>query len=347
MPSPTQDVNPTISVIIAARNEENAIARRIQNIIGQDGVAQVEVVLGSDGSIDKTVSQAKSLNYGKLTILDFPESRGRAVTHNDCVNAACGEILVFTDADTEFVPNFLQKIQQAFLDPTIGFVVGHLRWRNANDSTLSSNNSIYLQYESSLRAMESDLGLLATGSGPCIAVRRQLFKPLNPDEDVDFITPLDVVMQGYRVVYAPDAIVFDIAQESAKGEITVRRRMTAKNLVGTLRKLRTISICSHPGVWISIISHKILRWCVPVFIILAFICNILLLHSGMTYFVLFLAQVFAYMLAIVGWCAEEVGARIPVINSLYSFAVTNLGMLLGVLDALRGVRIHVYDKPER
>ncbi|RLG29429.1 hypothetical protein DRN98_08420, partial [Methanosarcinales archaeon] len=191
----TPDELPSVSIIIAAYNEEKVIARRIKNLLEQDYPKEkMEIIVASDGSTDRTVGIAKQYEKYGVRILDFKQNRGRAAIQNDGVKEAKGEIVVFTDAETEFKKNFLKNITKYFAE-NIGCVVGNLIYR-PKDNSISQSEGLYFKFEKKIRELENRLGILATATGACMAVRKNLWKDLTPIDDSDFTTPLDIILQG-------------------------------------------------------------------------------------------------------------------------------------------------------
>lgn len=337
---------PKVSVIIAAYNEEKVIARRIENLLEQDYPKdKMEIIVVSDGSIDRTVEIAKKYENRRVKVLDFKQNRGRAAVHNDAVKVANGDIVIFTDADTEFKKDFISQIIKYFKDNSIGCVVGNLVYK-VKQSSISHSEGFYWKFEKKLRKLESNLGLLATATGACMAVRKELWKDLTPIDDSDFTTPLDVIFQGFKVVYAPEAIAYDVPPSSIKGEFKTRVRQTSKNLVGTLRRWGFKGWVKHPFVSWSLLSHKILRWFTPFFMINLFITNLILVHKEGFYQEIFIMQIVFYTLAVCGLIGEIVKIRIPIAQTVFSFCVANIGIAIGVIKGLIGKAPTSYKRVE-
>jgi len=330
------DCVPIVSVIVAAYNEEKSIGRRIRNLLEQDYPGdKLEIIVASDGSTDSTVEIARQYEKLGVKVLDFKENRGKAAVHNDGVKEAKGEIIVFTDADTAFDKNFLKNINKYFSDEKVGCVVGNLVYRTRG-ANISKSEGFYWKFEKKIRSLESDLGILATASGACMTVRKHLWKDLTRIDDSDFTTPLDVIFQGYKVVYAPDAIAYDIPPSSIKGELRARIRQTSKNLIGTIKRWGWRGWVKHPFVSWSLLSHKILRWFTPFFMIGAFISNLFLINDGLFYQVTFTIQVGFYLTAILGLAGELLTKNIFLASTIFSFCVANIGMGIGVIKGLVG-----------
>ena len=327
---------PDISVIVSAYNEEKAIAKRIENLLNLHYPKEkLEIIVASDGSSDSTVDIAKKYEKCGIKILDFKQNRGRAAIQNDGVKTARGEIIVFTDAETEFEKDSLKKMVRPFSDALIGCVVANLIYKTERTS-VSESEGLYWRFEKKLREFESNLGILATATGAYMAVRRKLWRELTPIDDSDFTTPLDVIKQGYEVVYVPDAIAYDVPAHTIKGELRTRIRQTSKNLVGTLRRWGWKGWIKHPIISWGLLSHKILRWFTPFFMVGSFLSNLYLLNNGIVYQITFAGQIIFYTLAILGLAGELLKRRIVVASTIFSFCVANIGMGIGVIKGLLG-----------
>jgi len=327
---------PSISVMIAAHNEESVIKQRLDNLLALDyPVDKFEVIVVSDGSTDKTAEIASSYKHHGVKVLDFRINRGRAAIQNDGVRAATGEVIVFTDAETVFKSDFIKNVARYFADKSIGCVVGNLVYKTSKSST-SESEGLYWKFEKGLRQLESRIGILATASGACMAVKKDLWRDLTPIDDCDFTTPLDVVLQGYKVTYASDAIAYDFPPSSAKGELKTRIRQTSKNFIGTLKRWEWKGWIQHPFVSWGLLSHKILRWLTPFFMLGAFLSNLLLLDKGTFYQVIFAMQVLFYLAALLGLMGELVKKKLPIASTIFNFCVASTGMGIGVIKGLLG-----------
>lgn len=324
----------SVSVVISAYNEEKVIKKRIENLLSVDfSKDKYEIVICSDGSTDQTVEIAQQ--FENIRVLDFSQNRGRARVQNDAVNEARGDIVLFTDAETEFEEAFLARIVGSFSDPKVGCAVGNLIYRTT-DTAVGTSEGFYWQYEKKLRKIESDLGILATATGACMAMRKELWRTLSPIDDCDFTTPLDVIVQGYRVVYLPEAIAYDVPASSMRGEFRTRVRQTSKNLIGTLQRWGWSNWLKHPVVSWSLLSHKILRWLTPFLMIATFISNVVILDEGLSYQITFVVQTAFYIMAILGLVGEVLEKEVRVVSIVFSFCVANVGIGIGVIKGLIG-----------
>lgn len=328
----------SVSVIIAAHNEEQRIISRIKNILQcHPPGGNLEIIAVSNGSTDRTREIVTEAGFFNVIAFDNAGVRGRAGAHNEAVRRAQGEILLFTDADTFFEKDFIVKVEQAFANPEVGLVSGTLHYRNKDATDLTRSVGLYWRFELWLRHLESQLNIYAFASGACVAVRRKLYRDIPPTGDVDFTTPLDVVIQGYRCLHLSDAIAVDEMPQTSAGEFKARVRMTSKNLKGTLQRWGKRNWAMHPVYSWVILSHKIMRWLTPIFLILLLAFTLFLLGTGdRTLLIQFVlgGQVLFYSLAVLGRIAQSKGISIPLATQVYSFMFANAAFLVGIWQIL-------------
>lgn len=322
----------TISVIVAAYNEQESIGRRIDNLL-QQNYNPLEIVVASDGSTDDTVAIAKQRCSGAI-VLDLPR-RGRPSAHNDAVAVARGEILLFTDANTRFDRGFIHAMAKRFCEGSVGCVVGNLVF-DRDDSGLSRAYARYWNAEKSLRAAEDALGLLATATGACMAVRASLWKTLPSVHDVDCIAPLHVLASGSVVRFAPEAVAHDLPPKSVQREFKARVRMTSQDILGVLSVWAPAQWSRHPAITLGLVVHKLLRWLTPFLLMTIGMSSTILAIGDPTY--LLAATLFgvALIVAIVGFVGEYTKIQIPVASLASSFTVSMAGIAMGVLKAAAG-----------
>jgi cellulose synthase/poly-beta-1,6-N-acetylglucosamine synthase-like glycosyltransferase len=342
-PSPAESREvPFVSVVLSVYNEETALPAKLADVLALDYPSdRLELIVASDGSEDRTADVVLHAEDDRIRLLAFPERRGRALVSNDAVAVAAGEWLLFTDADTKMAPDFLRRLLPHLQDECVGVVDGSMICVNEDDSTIAEDVGFYWRYESALKHGESQLGWLSSTFGACTAVRRSVFRPLLPTEDVDFTTPLDAVRDGYRVIHEPAARVYEVTHSDLRTQFNARARMVTKNLPGTLRKIDR-RLVRRPFVLLALISHKLLRWATPLLLLAALGLNIALAAHG-RWVPLLLAQLSFYAAVLLGALAELSGSRIPIASAAFSFAVANAGFLMGIVNTLRRVRITFYE----
>ncbi|MGO9086143.1 MAG: glycosyltransferase [Candidatus Sulfotelmatobacter sp.] len=335
--------DPFVSIIIPVHNEQQKIAAKIENCLELVYPHnRLEILVASDGSTDRTeeIVQPYLVRDSRIRWLQSDKRVGKSGVQNLAAAEARGNILFFTDTNTAVTPGALRTMVDDLADPSVGLVTATVHFGNPEDA-VEKGQGFYWRYELLLRAAESDLGILATGSGQALAVRRELFRPLPPCYGDDCIMPLDVRLQGYKVVQDREAIVFDAMPHSIAGELRARIRMTARNWAGTLARPAILNPLRFPLTALGLVSHKLLRWLTPFFLAIAFLSNTLLAMEGRAVLLWWLQAGF-YLSAFIGWGLTRKQRPAWIFGYSFSFCLANVGFLLGMVKALRNQKIVAY-----
>jgi glycosyltransferase involved in cell wall biosynthesis len=335
------DSLPSVTAAVLAYNEQDAMPEKLQNLLELDYPEErLLIVVASDGSDDATNAIVEEHPSDRVRLLASPKRRGRALMTNDVIADAVTEWVLFTDADTRMERDFLRRLAPHLVQPDVGVADGSMICVNGSAAGLARDVGLYWRYESLVKQAETKLGCLATTFGACTVIRRSVFRPLKPSEDVDFTTPLDAIVQGYRVVHEPRAVVYERTHSSSGEQYRARVRMVTKNLPGTLRKLP--SLVGRPHIVLAIASHKLLRWFSPFLLLSSLICNLGLTRSR-GFRRLLGAQGLFYGAAAAGGLAAHRGRSLPLVSQAYSFVLANAGFLVGVINAIRRKEITTWQ----
>jgi glycosyltransferase involved in cell wall biosynthesis len=327
---------PSISVIVAAHNEEAAIEAKIKNLLAADYPRElVEILIGSDGSSDGTEEIVRRYAAEGVGLISFPMQQGKSAMQNGLVAASSGDVLVFTDADCEIDAQALRALVARFGDASVGLVTACPSYANVAENAVTENEGIYLRYESWLRGQESDRGILAMASGSLFAIRRSLWQPLDRNLGDDFELPLHVAAAGLQNVAEPSAVVTTRLSQNDHGSMfALKVRIVSKDF----RALRKYSSLLNPfryfGFALALWSHKLLRWLVPYFLLGMLGCGALLMRlSFYRAFVLGLLAFFA--VAAVGSLLGNRKLGLPW-SVPASFCTVNLAAFFGILKSFGG-----------
>ena len=295
-----------VTVLVAAWNTGREIGRRVRNLADQTYPAELlRIYVASDGSTDATIPEALKAAPGRVTAKQFPRG-GKSATQTAAMADISDEIIVLSDTDTRFASDCVMQLLAPFSDPNVGCVTGAIVARDGS-RPLSNDQGLYWKYENWLRLGESDSGILVTAAGPCMAFRRKLFKPLEPARGDDCMIPLDVVLQGYRVVHTPLAIAYDTFPSTLRGELRARMRMTTRNLAGFFDRPALLNPFRHPGYALSLWLHKIFRWMTPFFAIALWLSSMAAPKRNLFLLMPQVAFLLLVMLAVCFCAAGEVG----------------------------------------
>ncbi len=338
---------PFVTVVLTVHNEQEVIGKRIDNLLAQDYPKELyDVLVASDGSTDETndLIRLYAKNHRRVRLYET-NGGGKSATQNNAIPLAMGDIIVLTDAGTTFEVSTLNYLVKSFSQTSVGCVTGRLML-NQPLGAVAGSQGMYWRFETTLRGLESKIGALHTASGQIMAFRKNLFRPFGPMYGDDCIIPLDIIMQGYRVVHEDSAIAYDSFPSTPKGELKARTRMTLRNITCTLSKNQLLNPFKYPFISLAIISHKLLRWLTPFFMLTALFTNIFLLGENTFYLLSGIAQGLFYVLGAAGFIGELCKVRIPVASQIFSFLLANAGFFLGVLKAISGKHVTSYKNHE-
>ncbi|MEM1433804.1 MAG: glycosyltransferase family 2 protein [Pseudomonadota bacterium] len=345
----TEDAKlPSLSVIIAAYNEEKHIEQRVENLLQQDYGGPLEILVGSDGSSDRTNALlARFADHPQCAIHLFDHNRGKASVLNDLAAAAKGDILVFSDANTRFSPNNIARLIAYFTTDRIGGVCGELQIYDPDAAGSENQDSAYWRYERFLKQRTSYLRCLPGANGANYAIRKALWQPIPADTIVDdFLIGCRVVLQGKELVYAPDAVAREEQAPSTESEVKRRIRIGNGNYQALGWLLGDVLRSSRAFRFVFC-SHKVIRWFVPHLLLIAFITNAVLAPGSVVYSLLFIAQLLGYGLcAMVHLSSERQRWPSPALM-LYYLVAMNVGLGKGFLRYLAGGSRAAWERTAR
>jgi cellulose synthase/poly-beta-1,6-N-acetylglucosamine synthase-like glycosyltransferase len=261
---------------------------------------------------------------------------GKSAGLNLGVRQALGNILVFSDANAMYEPDSIRLLVRHFSDPRVGYVVGNARYvEHLGQAASAGSEGLYWKLETWLKEKESDFGSVVGGDGAIYAIRRELFTPLRPTDINDFLNPLQIIVRGYRGSYDRAAICYEEAGDSFAKEFRRKVRIISRSLNAVRRAPRTLLPWTQPRHWLALVSHKVLRWLAPVFLLVLFLVSICLWQSHYYRATLFFQMAF-YLLALMGWLLQKRNQCPRVLYLPYYFCLVNLASLFGVVKFLSG-----------
>jgi cellulose synthase/poly-beta-1,6-N-acetylglucosamine synthase-like glycosyltransferase len=337
------DYYPTVSVLIAARNEQKDIGWKLAQTLAWDYPPdRLEVLVGSDASTDGTDEAIKLVCDSRLRFVRNQERAGKNITLNRLARLAHGEILFFTDANTHIEPQCLRMIVRHFADLRVGCVTGmESNATNPETSTITTGSNAYLEYESTLDTLESKLGSVLVCDGSVYCIRRSLFTDLDPDLANDLEHPVRIGNAGAAILYEPQARSLERCSSSAWEEFARRRRIAAQ---GALAMWRLRHELHGIRLW-QFVSRKFLRWLTLLPLAIALVTSFLLRREHL-FAPLLTVQVAFYAVALMGvW--EHGKSRVNGLLRLpFVFLLANIAVFLGVLDACRRKRFATWNIAE-
>ncbi len=344
-----EPVTPSMSLIIAAYNEAEGIAQKIENSLTLDYPPELlEIIIASDGSTDRTDEIVQSYAERGVKLLCFSR-RGKIFALRDAVALAAGEILVFSDANTEYHPLALRRLAENFADPEVGGVCGNQKHKKHKTSdNASAGEGLYWRYDKWLKQSETQTGSIVSADGAIYAIRKPLFQmPASSAVTDDFAISTAVIEQGYRLVFESGALAYEDPMPSAEKEFSRKVRIMNRGLRGVILRKKLLNPFRYGFYSLVLFSHKILRRLVPFFLIILFCVNLLLINYGTFYQISAMAQIFFYGLAIISYFLRHSRfGRKKILYIPFFYCLANAAAFVAVINLLKGKRIERWN-PQR
>jgi cellulose synthase/poly-beta-1,6-N-acetylglucosamine synthase-like glycosyltransferase len=340
-----EDNLPSVSMIICAFNEEKRIRKKIENCFGiQYPPEKLEIIIISDASTDGTDRIIQSYADDRLHFLRQEARQGKTKAQNAAIAAGKGEILVFSDVSTLLDSEAIRLLVSNFAESSVGLVSGEDWWyAECAETYVSECQSLYVRYEMLLRRLEAKLGSMVNASGCFYGVRGNLISEL-PDGTVDDLAvPFMVIRKGFRVSVDPRAVARVPKTASAEKEYGRRIRIVIGGLSSLFKNLDLLNPWKYKYVSFELISHKLFRWLVPIFLAGAFWSNVWLMKKHSFYILTMLGQIIFYILGWAGYRRRNEEGSLRALSIPYFFCSSNLSIVTAWIRFLKGERKEIWE----
>lgn len=346
----TFDELPEVTLLIAAYNEEDFIDQKIKNSLTLVYPAdKLRVMVVTDGSNDRTAQQVAQ--YANVTHFHQPERRGKIAAVNRVMPYITSPVVIYTDANTLLNPRAAVHLVRHFKDPRVGAVAGEKRIQIQDEDTASgAGEGMYWKYESRLKQWDAALYSVVGAAGELFAIRTILHQEVPQDTIIeDFYTTLTIAQQGYRVMYEPQAYATEGPSASVKEELKRKVRIAAGGIQAIVRLRALLNIFRYGVLSFQYISHRVLRWTITPFALLAMLLsNFWLLKSGaLLYQGLLAGQVLFYALGLVGYWLASRQIKRKIFFVPYYFLMMNYAVLAGTVRYLKGSQSVMWERAKR
>jgi poly-beta-1,6-N-acetyl-D-glucosamine synthase len=351
---------PKVSFLIAAYNEQDVIAAKLENTLALDYPADcIQVVAAVDGSDDRTAEIVESFADRGVELSYDVRRRGKTVAINRAVPGLKHDIVVFSDANNLYAPDALRELVRPFANPKVGGVTGSKMIVDDSDAHARADG-LYWKYESFIKKNETRLGSCTGVAGEILAVRRALYQP--PADHVindDFFIGMGVLRHGYRLVYAPDAHSYERSSLTEQDEAVRRSRIVAGRYQAMLMAGSLLPWRNPVLVW-QIVSHKFMRPLVPLVMILAFFATLAAclwppvaagadwLYLAPPFNFIFLAgEILILVLAFFGSSLKELGFLGKLLYIPTFLVNSNMAAVLGLYSFFTGRQTALWKRARR
>ena len=330
---------PHVTIITAAFNEQAHIGATIDNKMRQDYPPdRLDMIVVSDASADRTddIVREFAAREPRVQLLRNEARAGKTAGLNLAIPRARGDIVVFADANSIYRPDAIAKLVRNFADPRVGYVTGIMRYVSADGSLVGDGCSAYMRYENALRLAETRIGSIVGVDGGVDAIRRELYRPMRADQLPDFVAPLSVAEQGYRVIYEPEAVLTEDTLSVQSQEYRMRVRVALRAFWALWDKRALLNPFRFGLYAWQLWSHKLLRYLSFLPLAAAMVINWLLLPQGGVYVLGAGAQVAFGILCVAALAGVRGVGQFSVTRYCFYFFLLNWASAVAFVRFVRG-----------
>lgn len=337
-------IEPRVTFLITAYNEEKRIAQKLEQTLGLDYPRdKFELLVASDGSTDRTDEIVRSFGGRGVRLIRVEGRVGKTETQNRAVLEASGEIVIFSDATTAYENTAIRNLVRNFADASVGAVGGRFEYVNPGGESIGWGNILFWKYETLIKSLQTNIRTVTGCSGCIYAVRRSLYQPLPADIISDLCEPLKIVEQGYRVVFEPAALAVEETTDRIRDEFSMRVRVVTRGMRGLLYMRSLFNPLRFGFVAFQLWSHKVMRWLVPIFAAAAFVANAVIAGESRFYAVVFGLHIAFYAMALVALLAERWNLRSRLLALPLYFVTINAASFVAMIRVMRGHRAVTWE----
>lgn len=345
-----QDDLPLLTVMMSVYNEEVVIGQKIKSIFESDYPKEkIEVLVGSDCSTDSTNQQLKELTdiYPNLRFFEFHERQGKIGTMNTLLDMAQGEIIVSTDANVMLDKNTLFELVRYFKDEKVGLVDTRMKNTRIQHDGISFQESFYIGHEVMVKHREGLLwGTMIGPFGGCFAIRKDLYKKPHFNTLVDdFFISMQVLRQGSRCLNNLESVVYEDVSNLISEEFRRKVRIATGNFQN-LKEFGGLLWPIYKPVAFAFLSHKVIRWLGPLFILLAIVSIPFLMNIYLYQFIA-IAMGVVFLIPLFDYLLRSVGINFKLFRFVTHFFSMNIALMLGFFKYLKGVESNVWQPTQR
>jgi biofilm PGA synthesis N-glycosyltransferase PgaC len=343
---------PSVTLLIAAFNEEDFIEEKIKNCLQVDYPKEnFQVLFITDGSTDQTPEILRS-NTG-IELLHEDVRGGKMAAIKRAIPFIKGEITVFTDANTYLNKESIKELVKHYQNPKVGAVAGEKRIMVANEADASAaGEGFYWKYESALKKWDYELYSSIGAAGELFSIRTNLYQPIESDTIIDdHMIAMRIAEKGYVIAYEPKAYALETASENSAEELKRKIRIVAGGIQSIFRLKKAANPFNNPILTFQYISHKVLRWAVtPALMLIVFFLNIYIVIDQpelVLYKVVLLLQVLFYLASLMGFMMEKRKLKMKIFFIPYYFTLMNYAALAGTIRYFKGKQSAAWEKSQR
>ncbi|MEA3496889.1 MAG: glycosyltransferase [Bacteroidota bacterium] len=342
---------PNVSILLAVYNEELVIENKIKSTFNTDyPVDKIEFLIGSDASSDKTNEIIIKLKqeYKNLQLIEFEQRTGKAEIINNLKERAKNEVLVLTDANVIFKPDTIYHLLKHYKNDKISLVGGNIINSRFNEQGISQQEEMYISRENKIKYNEGILfGAMIGAFGGCYSIRTKNYSKVPARFFMDdFYITMNVIENGGKCINELDAVCSEDVSNKLSEEFRRKIRISIGNFQN-LTRYKNLLIPLFNGVSFSFLSHKVIRWHGPFFLILIFVSNIFLFNTNIFFKITLIGQLLLFIIPFVDSSLRRIKVNITLLRFITHFYFMNLALLLGLFKFLKGVKTNIWQPTQR
>jgi cellulose synthase/poly-beta-1,6-N-acetylglucosamine synthase-like glycosyltransferase len=346
----SSDFFPSVTLVVAAWNEEQFIEKKIVNSLELDYPKdKITFLFVSDGSDDKTPEIIAE--YKEVKLLHQQIRKGKTAAVNRAMLNVNSEITIFSDANTMLNKDAIKEIVKHFSNNNCGCVSGEKRvLMTGNVQAAAAGEGLYWKYESKLKKWDAELYSAAGAAGELFAIRTELYTEVEEDTILDdFMISLRIVEKGYTIAYEPNAYALETASADIHEEIKRKVRICAGGFQSIQRLTSLLNVFKYGIFTFQFISHRLLRWTItPIALFLLLPVNLIAASNGnLLYIILFILQMLFYGMAFLGWKNEKQNTRIKILFVPFYFVLMNVSVFAGFIRFYKGNQSQMWQRAQR
>lgn len=326
---------PRVSLLISVYNEETVIDNKIRNALSMDYQKDLlEIVVVSDGSTDRTDEIVTQYATEGVVLRSYPGRIGKTECLNRAVPLAHGEIIVFSDANSEYDKYAIREMVRHFNKGSVGFVTGATRYLSGEGDHLRESIEIYSKIEHITKRLESVFGSCVGADGAIFSTRKSLYRRLNPYDINDLVTPFLIIKQRFQGIFEGRAWCFEKTAKDVRGEFSRQVRITNRTIRAIVNNRELLNPFRYGFFSFALFSHKICKLLTPFFLLFMLFSSAVLIPQGLFYGLMFAGQVLFYSLAGAAFLSHWGFSRFASIPK--TFTASNFAIVIGWLKYFRG-----------
>ncbi|MBN2145981.1 MAG: glycosyltransferase family 2 protein [Anaerolineales bacterium] len=341
------DITPAVSFLIAAHNEESVIAAKLENTLALDYPREkLEIIVMSDASTDRTNEIVEGYQEHGVILHAIPGGGGKPNAMNLTLPMTSGEVILISDADSQYAPDALRKLVRSFADERVGAVTGE-EVRVPAETGGGAGEGLYVRLDNLIKRLEGQIGSMVMVNGGFVAIRRELYPVLDPTLNFDLVWAPLLQLQGYRTVYEPEARSTEVYALDTKGDFRRRLRTVLQAFYSYLSVPAALNPLRTGWYAVRLFSHRFMRWFVLPWLGVALAASLLLASTYPVYQWLLSGQALFYLLALLGWVLDHCGKRVTIFYVPFYFVYIHLAAFVAVVQALLGKRVATWEPTTR